>query len=86
MGCQVRIETGVALEDNSVILRQAKESGTMDLDKVLAELLKERKLIDEAISHLERLSVATQGISSRPLRREHPEKPHERARGVRTTS
>ena len=33
----------------------------MDIDRVLAELIEERELIDRAISHLERLSLAISG-------------------------
>ena len=54
----------------------------MDLYKVLAELARERELIDEAIAHLERLSTGTPGISSRPRRRVDEEKPQERARAA----
>lgn len=58
----------------------------MDLDKVLAELIRERDLLDEAIAHLERLSTGPQDVSSRPKRETNPDKPKERARGVGAAS
>ena len=54
----------------------------MDLNRVLAELAKERELIDEAIAHLERLPRGRQGVSSRPRRRVREEKPQEKARAA----
>jgi hypothetical protein len=53
----------------------------MDLHKVLAELLRERDLIDDAIAHLERLPWGTHGASNdRPRGRGHAAKPPEQAR------
>lgn len=52
----------------------------MDLDRVLAELLRERDLIDKAIAHLERFSTGTQGVSNRPRGRAHVDTPKEKAR------
>jgi len=52
----------------------------MDLNRVLAELARERDLIDEAIAHLERLSTGAQGIVNDPRRRVHGQKSHEKAR------
>jgi hypothetical protein len=51
----------------------------MDLNKVIAELMRERDLVDRAISHLEKLSPGIYGVSSsrqpdeerRPLRARH---------------
>jgi hypothetical protein len=60
-------------------LQQARESETMELDKVLAELLKERNLIDEAIALLEPLSTRTHGVRSRPQRRVLPDEPQKEA-------
>lgn len=36
----------------------------MDLDKVIAELMRERDLLDRAIAHLEKLSPGIHGVSS----------------------
>jgi hypothetical protein len=52
----------------------------MDLNKVLAELARERELIDEAIAHLERLPKGVQTASSLPRRRGREEKPKEKTR------
>jgi len=54
----------------------------MDLDRVLAELLRERDLIDEAIAHLERLPAGSQGVSSRPRSRTHSNEPQDRGRAA----
>jgi hypothetical protein len=54
----------------------------MDLNRVLAELARERDLIDEAIAHLERLSTGTQSIANVPRRRVHEQKPQEKARAA----
>lgn len=54
----------------------------MDLDRVLAELLRERDLIDKAIAHLERFSTGTQGVSSRPQGRAHADARKEKARAA----
>ena len=54
----------------------------MDLDRVLAELIKERDLLDEAIARLERLAPGPQGGAGRPPSRVYPENREERARGV----
>jgi hypothetical protein len=53
----------------------------MDLNKVVADLIRERDLLDEAIAHLERLAAGTPGSPSRPQRASRPEK---RAEKVRT--
>jgi hypothetical protein len=52
----------------------------MDLYRVLAELSRERDLIDEAIAHLELLSTGERGIPGRPRRRVGEDKPLEKAR------
>lgn len=54
----------------------------MDLNKVLAELITERNLIDDAIAHLEKLSTGTQGVSTRPEKRAQPAKPQEKTRAA----
>jgi hypothetical protein len=54
----------------------------MDLDKVLAELLKERDLIDEAIANLERLSTGPRDTNGRPQSRAYPEKRQEKVRSA----
>jgi hypothetical protein len=56
----------------------------MDLNKVLAELIKERDLLDEAIAHLERFSTGAEAVSIRPQRRGYPDKRQEKARDVST--
>ena len=46
----------------------------MDLDKVVAELIEERNLIDRAIAHLERLSPKRSGRVQPPIGgRHHPQ-------------
>jgi hypothetical protein len=52
----------------------------MDLHRVLAELLRERDLIDEAIAHLERLPTGMRGVSSRPRGHVNSDEPQEKAR------
>ena len=47
----------------------------MDLNKVLAELLRERDLIDQAIANLERLSSGMLGVPERRPSRANPPKP-----------
>jgi hypothetical protein len=54
----------------------------MDLNRVLAELAREREMINEAIAHLERLPARDLGVSSRPRRRVREERPHEKARAA----
>lgn len=54
----------------------------MDLDRVLAELLRERDLIDEAIAHLERLPASTPSVSSRPRGRGREPQEKTRAAGA----
>jgi hypothetical protein len=54
----------------------------MDLDRVLAELLRERDLIDKAIAHLERFSRGTQDVSSRPRGRAHADATKEKVRSA----
>jgi len=54
----------------------------MDLDRVLAELLRERDLIDQAIAHLERLPTGTQGGSIRPSGRAYGDEPKAKARAA----
>jgi hypothetical protein len=53
----------------------------MDLNKVLAELIRERDLLDDAISHLEQLAADKQGVSSRLPR---PASPGKRQQKVHT--
>jgi hypothetical protein len=54
----------------------------MDLDRVLAELIEERKLLDQAIANLERLSSKTEkGAPPRqPQRTLSPKRIQERAK------
>jgi hypothetical protein len=52
----------------------------MDLNRVLAELVRERDLIDEAIAHLEQLSKPTS--SSQPRRRVDADKSQDRVRAA----
>jgi len=54
----------------------------MDLNRVLAELLRERDLIDEAIAHLERLSAGTPSVSSRPRGRGREDEPQAKTRAA----
>jgi hypothetical protein len=53
----------------------------MDLHRILAELARERELIDQAIAHLERLPLRTQAVSRSP-RRSREDKPQEKARAA----
>jgi hypothetical protein len=55
----------------------------MDLNKVLAELIRERDLLDDAIAHLERLAADQQGVSRRLPRSISPGK---RQQKVQTAS
>jgi len=66
-------------EHHSAIPSILKEACTMDLDKLLADLRKERDLIDEAISHLERLPTGTRGVSSRRRGRANANEPPQKA-------
>lgn len=59
-----------------------KEICAMDLDRVLAELLRERDLINEAIAHLERLPTGTQSVSSRPRGRARVSEPDRKDRAA----
>jgi len=58
----------------------------MDLDRVLAELLRERDLIDEAIAHLERLETGTHGVASRTRGRVPADELQEKARAAGAAS